>query len=232
MKKTWFVILFVALALTACTSGAKSHELAICGSYGVPGMFCPELKGGTYECSIIDTDSQGRILYEYITQSVIAEEEVTAVVVCQMIDKDYVYYYEDQCYVLAPYTDEDIGALKSKNDWNQPLDRTKMSRRSNKVTLDLFIHKDSQLEYKEVRSACSNTLNIAESRISLLTILDIDPAGNELYWLEIGDDKQGGAYYAIVNLDYEVAILSYEHSAMDNGELRAFKQVNGWRYGF
>lgn len=58
------VIIFTCLLMfTGCLSQSESHNLAVCGSYAVPGMICYELKGNTFNCEVIEKDTYGRILF-------------------------------------------------------------------------------------------------------------------------------------------------------------------------
>jgi hypothetical protein len=58
MKKMLVKILYIfiiLIVLSSCTMNPDVHlELALCGSYAVPGMFCADLKGGTYEITILE----------------------------------------------------------------------------------------------------------------------------------------------------------------------------------
>lgn len=69
-----FLFLTLILFLSSCEKEINERELALCGSYGVPGMFCYDLKGGSYSCNILEQDTYGRIMYEYSTTSAISNE--------------------------------------------------------------------------------------------------------------------------------------------------------------
>lgn len=230
-KRIFVLLPMILLILTGCKSNSQQMDLAICGSYGVPGMFCHELKGGTYYCEILETDSQGRVLFSYTTHSVITDEDETAIVICQAIDSKNVYFYEDQCYLLGEPEDSDIEPLKEQNDWDCVLDYSKMSKRSNKVSFDLYIVTNNELVHKDVKNACTEELGIEESQIKELCILDKDPSGSGLYRLIVENDGIDEKYYVLVNTDYEVALMegSNEHAAP--ADIALFKQSNGWEYG-
>ena len=231
-KRILILLPLILLFLTGCKSRLQTIDLAICGSYGVPGMFCYELKGGTNECEVLETDSQGRILFSYTTDSVITGEDETAIVICQAIDSKNVYFYEDQCYLLGEWEDSDVELLKEQNDWECELDYSKMAKRSNKISFDLHIITDNELVHKEVKNACIAELCIDESQVKELCILDKNPSGSCLFWLVVENEGIAEKYYVLVNADYEVALMegSDEHAAPS--AIALFKQNNGWDYGF
>lgn len=57
------IFIMLCLLCMACGDEVSSDALVVCGSYAVPGMFCFDLKGGTYDLEILEEDSQGRIMY-------------------------------------------------------------------------------------------------------------------------------------------------------------------------
>lgn len=108
------------------------------------------------------------------------EEDETAVVICQAIDSDYVYFYEDICWHMGEYTEDDLATLKEQNDWEEELDFDKMSKRKNKVTFDGFLLTTHELEYKPLKVACCKELNIQEEQITGMPTLDKNDKGYEL----------------------------------------------------
>ena len=82
----WGSIVVLLLVLAGCGHVSQSLELAVCGSYGVPGMMCFDLKGDSYSCEIKETDSSGRILFTYAAYNQIAQEDAVFLVICQHTD--------------------------------------------------------------------------------------------------------------------------------------------------
>ena len=222
--------LMLVIILTGCGGHAQSLDLAICGSYAVPGMMCSDLKGGSFQYSIIESDSQGRILFSYTTSSIITQKEETAIIVCQAIDSDYVYFYEDQCYLLGEVTDEDIEKLKAHNDWGEELDFKKMARRTIAISFDLFLITDSNLYYNDILSAISDEFQIPESDIKVVCFLDKSPSGQELNWVEIQKENSTQKYYMIINTDYELWYVEVDEDDTDLSTVVTFKQDSGWDY--
>ena len=161
----FFLYLFTLTVLISCKDISPRHEMLVCGSYSVPGMICYDLKGGKFDCEILEEDSHGRILYEYTTKNVITDKEETALVICQMFDSEYVYFYEDKCYLLSGYENSEIDKLKEQNDWNEALDQSKMSRREINISFDLVLMTDSKIEANSVRSACRKELGINDKQL-------------------------------------------------------------------
>lgn len=225
------MIMGVLLSATGCSQNTLSVDLAICGSFGVPGMLCTDLKGGAYECVILDEDTQGRILYEYITQSIITGKEERAAVICQKRDSDTVYYYEDECYLINEWTNDELVLLKEQNDWDQPLDHAKMASKSNKTTFDGFIATCGDFEYKKVEQACCDKLGIEQQQIEDLCFLDTDGSQIELYWLVIDRYSNEECYFVMVDKDYHILILHAERTLFALTELEEFKQNGGWGQG-
>ena len=155
MKRRFCVLCILGMLLLCLVSCGGVHleaDLAVCGVYSVPGMFCADLKGGSVSSNIIDEDLEGRILFDYSTFNIITGKKESAFVICQFRDGDYVYFYEDVCYCLEKNDQQAIESFMTENDWGQPLDFNKMSRRKVKVTIDLFINTETQLEYKKQAS--------------------------------------------------------------------------------
>lgn len=236
MKKILAVLLlllFSTQALPSCQKNSQfTHQLSICGSYGVPGMFCSDLKGMGSDCNMMETDSQGRILFSYTAQNIMTKKQESVLVICQRYDEKYVYFYEDLCYLREPYESSDVDEWKQHNDWDASVDYSKMSRRKNKVSFDLVIVSESALKYQELRPACRKALNISESQIKELCFVDEDLNGHELYWLELDIDGETEAYFIIADLNYNIATMAVHSGDLNVLDLSQFKQQNGWVYGF
>lgn len=222
------ILATIIILFTGCTSNTQTTDLAICGSFGVPGMFCVDLKGSAYECVVLEEDTQGRVLYSYTTQSVITGKKEKAVVICQQRNAEAVYYYEDICYLLGEWTQDDLVLLKERNDWNLPLDYSKTTSKDNKRTLDGYIATKGDLEYKQVQQACCKELGIMQQQIEELCFLDTDSSKMELYWLVANEDSGKKSYFVLVNDNYHVVVLCAERNMNALTDLVSFKQNNGW----
>lgn len=224
-------ILFSLCFLTACGHVSLDIELAVCGSFSVPGMFCMDLKGGTFSCNIIEEDSEGRILYEYTTESDITGHIESVLVVCQQIDSKYVYFYEDLCYQFLDSDQSATEDLKEKNDWNKPLDYSKMARREIKVSFDLCIINGGALYVKDLRTACGKALNMDSSQIGDVIFIDCDFSGHELYYIS---PRFSGSteYFVLCDTSYNVSLFEITDKKVIPSDLAEFKTENGWSYGF
>lgn len=228
MRKGIGISIIISLLLTICGCSVNRREvnLAICGSFAVPGMFCHNLKGDTNECVILEEDSYGRILYTYTTRSVITDQEETAVLICQNLASTEVYYYKDTCYLIGEWTDDELKLLKEKNDWEKPLNEDKMSSASNKTTLDNCIASSrGKLEYQKVQESCYETLGISDALVVDFCILDTCDRGAEIYWLVVNSDTGEECYFMRVEPNYSVSYLATERTLDALNDLLAFKQA-------
>ena len=188
-------------------------------------MFRHDLKGHESEVSVIERDDYGRILFEYKTNNFIFEQEKTAYVICQAIDSDYVYFYEDKCYVFE--FDNEFTELKSNNDWDCELDYSQMSRRSNKTTFDLYISVELKLNINIFKDACSKHLNIAESKIKDCCFDDIDLDNKSLFYMVVEAEIEK-KYVIIVDEEYNVFSMEIT-DGFELSDLAQFKSKCGWK---
>ena len=235
MKKQSRIILLVFIImvmLSSCSMNANTQlELALCGSYAVPGMFCADLKGGTAQVSVLEEDDYGRIMFSYSAPNVTTQEKETVLVICQKIDDEYVYFYEDICYTFQYDNQDAITIIMAQNDWNQPSDHSKMSRRPNQITFDLFITSNSTLLYGNVIQAAARELGVSSSQLRQLHFVDADNRGNELYWSSSSENSIGQSYLLLVSSDYDVIAMKLEDDDIVANVITDFKAQNGWAYG-
>ena len=186
MKKTALVLLvFLLFTLVCCTDTNNKTSLKICGSYAVPGMFYPDVKGTEADCKILETDSYGRILFEYIAPDNISDKVNTVSVICQLTDKEYVYYYDTLCYQPSK---GDNAELKARNDWDKELDITKMTKRAVKTSFDGFIVTSATPERSKIKAMFCDFVGISSENLIDICIDDIDPSGNLLYFAEYSEE--------------------------------------------
>lgn len=224
------VVCILVSSLTACNHADVSLELGLCGSYAVPGMMTADLKGGSFSCEILEQDSQGRILFVFDAISSFSEEKVTALVICQAMDDQYVYFYEDRCYLYGYSENDDTDLLKANNDWECPLDYGKISKREKKISADMFIIPDVDLKHPDVVTACQRAIG-KRCVVEEVYLLDTDQNGHVLYQINALPDNETVMYLAIVNSTYRVAILEWSSDITEFSALTEFKQANGWHYG-
>jgi len=233
MKKAKSALLLIlcVLLLAGCRTHSKNFDVVACASFAVPGMICNDLKGRGYTCEILETDAQGRVLFSYATKNLITGEEETAVVICQASTSRRVCFYEDICYYFGKPDVQKTGALKEINDWGEPLDYSKMSRRAYSITLDLYLSRGNKPNYDKVVSACTNAFHTTKANIAELVFQDTDAQGSSLYWFSLKEENRYVNYFVIVNQDYEVASMSLTGMLDDAAALPEFKIQNGWVYG-
>ena len=202
------------------------------GSFAVPGMLCADVKGSRANCEILETDNQGRILFYYETFCVITQKKESSIVICQKYESDYVYFYEDICYLFSEWTDKDIEELKKQNDWNCPLDFTKMSRRHYSVSFDLVLIFDNELDYPVIYAKCMKEWSIDRSQIKDSSMVDIDSSGKNLIWILIQQNNLEKQYIILVDQSYNIQTLEITEVGNLFDELPIFKKNNGWVYGY
>lgn len=186
MKKTALVLLvFLLFTLVCCTDTNNKTSFKICGSYAVPGMFYPDVKGSDADCKLLETDSYGRILFEYTAPDLISGEIKTVKVICQKTDDEYVYYYDTLCYEME---DADALELKALNDWNKEPDATKMTKRAVKTSFDGFIVTSATPEMSKIKAMFCDFVGISSENLIDICIDDIDPSGNSLYFAEYSEE--------------------------------------------
>lgn len=234
MKKLIFLLAFLAL-LTGTFSGcqeifsdlplSEDTLLSVCGSFAVPGLYCSDLKGGSFTVKVLERDGQGRILYEYTTKSLITGEQETAVVICQKYDNDFVYFYEDKCYLTGEPSEEEIRQLKVQNRWDEENPLAGSAKRKYTVTADLFLLIDTPTDAKQVRSQCREKFGIADTQIKDLVILDAT-SQSALYWLAYEDGGETKTGYLLVTDGTTAFLESKTHATPE--ALAAFKNENGW----
>ena len=243
MRKNIVFVLVFLLSLSMVSCGVVNSEdnltsIQACGHYGVLAMSAPDAKH--VSVNVIEKDAYGRILFEFSADSAFTEADTfydfddIAYVICQKAEKDYTYFYEDICYSYDVDNSAVIEELKIKNDWNEELDVTKMSRRKIKLSFDQWFIEKDDLDYSKIIQSLAQ-YGIDEKNIDFLVFDDFDGYGKELHVLglkEIAEQETSNFYLVIVNDSYEVSLLKIDPNDFDSRSIAKFKKANGWKYGF
>ena len=206
---------------------------------------------------VIETDAYGRVMFFY-DEFLDDEAYGTALVIMQQSDVDYVYYYQDDCYVpsfnlgreyRAGYRDlfseEEIAALKELNDWNKELNldkciKSQIVREKASGTLDI-----KEKEFDEWLKPFVQTLgyNGDDSIFRYARYCNTDKYGRELYYVYgIGRDADGeGVSPTSKYQDFEFAMIFNPNKtcSMENiylitepsltfDALKLLKETAGW----
>ncbi len=227
MKKLLCVIglICVIMTLSSCGGKAAPLNLKICGSYAVPGMFCFDLKGTETTYEIKETDSEGRILFEYTAKNEISRNTESVLVICQSYDRNTISFYEDICWTSSYETEADISEFKEQNDWNLPLNQSKMSSRMHSVTFDYFIDINFKADLSKVKFLCCDFLDISQSQIRNLSFVD-NSNGKVMYLCTLTDELT--CYLVMYDEATGVKCLEVPDGQFDKSEYIKFKQENGW----
>ena len=235
MKKAVFII--IVFFATNCTSCSFKHykdqwsDLVICASYAVPGMYYDDLKDNGVFCEVVETDSYGRILYQFEAENRLTENREMVYVVCQKNVSKYVYFYEDICYQFAQDDNNDLTELKERNDWECELNKEKMSRRESMITFDSFIMEDCDLDVNDVDKAGQRKFGVSYEKFDIISFLDADPEGKGMYLFSVEDGGNMKKYVAIVTTNYEISYIEAP-TEIDPEVFAEFKKENDWKYGW
>lgn len=222
------ILLAIVLLSTGCAPSNQKQYLAICGRYAVPGMQCSDLKENSYVCEVMEKDSYGRILYSFCAPNIFSAQSEAAVIICQKAEKKSVWYYENACYLLGNWSDDDITHLKEVNDWEKPLDAEKMVVRSCEITLDGYLTSISTQDYYNVQNAFCRNIGITEEQITDSSFLDANGNGLCAYWFEVGTVAGTSCYFVLADEGYQVMVCHAEKGLESIETLVAFQNENGW----
>jgi hypothetical protein len=228
-------------------SGFNLHQVAI---YNVP--------GGEVPVSLveeIEKDTYGRILFSYTVKDDF--HPISAYVICQKTDDEFVYYYEDKCVLVAEsFSDiskDALDMLKSQNDWEKPFLKEKC------VCKTALKQKRSARDYNTVEGfelgksvKFSNKIREVfkengwfqndDNSLLLCYYAGKDSDGRVLYYVETvanskkeQTDDNGHRYYAIIlenNCTYnDNSCIVIDDFYNCNNDIRRLKEHARWNKG-
>ena len=197
---------------------------AVYSSFGYPGFSKDAI-------NVIQTDEEGRMIFEFYGQNFANYYGITHVLVCQYIDyeKDLVYFYPQGNFKIRlineETTNEQIEQLKIANDWGKKLDLSKCISR--KIGEYKKINKE-----QEILSVFEN-LNIGiEIKYSKIILCDTDKNGLKLYAVKLAENEQNYKIFAFMlknneYTNYDIVEVNdwYYIDVIDD-----FKEKHNWTY--
>lgn len=214
-------------------SGFELHQVVI---YNVA--------GGEVSVSLVEeveTDGYGRILFTYCVNY--EEYPIGAYVICQKRDDDFVYYYEDQCVVMAPTLEEisvqALEDLKKQNDWNQEFQEEKCVRKEKLIqsegirsrkTVERF-ELDDRLDWAYAVTDHFEEI-LGDDSLVIAEYAGMDLEGRVLYYADCGTAEEPVYYAVIVQPDGSIpegAYIRIQDFYNCSEEIIDLKTRNGWR---
>lgn len=240
-KKLLLVLLMIATILNVgCTNHGDGNAFAQVVRNNV---LCTNGKshGEAVSLDIIEKDSYERTLFSYsmYVAGAYGYEQIYAVAICQKYDKDYTYYYEDACFIVAESASnigqDDIDHLKDENDWGTPLIESKMTSRQIDVDTNIF----SKMSVEEIFNA-----EMKPSVGSNVTcrFTDFDKHGKILFFVVVNDADFSDEvtvtqkYYLMIvsengTYDKDTFVSKIDNLYDYQSQLHSFKKDNGWVFG-
>ena len=195
------------------------------------------------QIEVVERDDYGRRLFRYsmYVDGTDDYEWICVIAVSQQTKWRWVYYYEDINFIMAEtfeeIEDSAIEALKTCNDWGQPLDAQKMTKRKIYGEWD-----GDRGHHKLVYNNFMETMPVPPGGDVSVRLSDFDGKGKTLYYYFIydADWKDNVAvdtrsYIAVINedgtYDAETWIAELEDIYGYQEQLHALKLANGWTFG-
>lgn len=233
MKKSLFILLLVVcLLFPSCLDPVPEHFAMIStASFAVPCMFRRDMRGGGYE--ELEKDEYGRILFSLNEYCVLSNAKETVLVIMQKYDDEAVYFYEDIAYAVEDGKEETRTQLKELNDWNLPIDETKLAKRRVKYTLDNCLIIDSDSDDSRIGKRWETHFKALNATVVDSCISDLDGEQHELYVIVVeNESKEREYYFSIVDVvSYEIQYMKIEDVTDFSEDLIAFKKACNWKYG-
>ena len=244
MKRTVAIVLLAVLlfSLYGCYPRNPLTQVLLVTqtSYAIPGARISDVNSSK-QYEIIETDDYGRKLFAI---SFDEHPFITATCVMQKSDDQSVYYYDNVSYLCTEkfksYSQEQIIKLKEDNDWNKPLDATKMIKREFVNAFSLEPDRESAVNREKVSSAYIQTFG-ASKYLTSAGYFDYSQTGQEIFLVsraeeEVNDGRTDliliDRYFMILNADgtydpenYLIKVDDLNHS---NEPLAEIKEKNGW----
>lgn len=195
--------------------------------------------GQSIEIDVLEEDSYGRQLFQYSMHVVATSQydRICVVAIRQKATLRDVYFYEDAGFLVA----EDFSAidqravaeLKLRNDWENPLQQEKMSKR----------RIDAPRHFLDgVLAAFRQAVPTAAGASISGNYVDADGKGRILYYFYVyqKDEEEGQrieerSYIAIFNedgtYDPNTWLAELEDIYAYQEQLHALKLANGWTFG-
>lgn len=186
-----------------------------------------------------EKDQYGRELFIYTSDG----NEALAISQAVDTENQYLWYYEDLCVIMhqgeAGFTDEEVNALKETNDWNKPLDMTRITKRSFTDPSNYNMRTAEEI----IKASLSDLLLKDEKMSIYVYAVDHDMQGQRLYCLNVhgaksypieGISKESDLYFFIIKESGDDAsLIGYERmedSYNYTQQLHEFKIKSGWTF--
>ena len=196
----------------------------------------------------LEEDSYGRIFFEFAIANLMNPyfNGLRGYGVCQKIEDEYAYYFEDVWYTGATQvdkiTEEEKTMLKEVNDWNKEIDgsKTLTKVRSFSKRYETNIFDISDKEMKNALELFAELKNISDDDIESYEIQysSRDSEGKTLFYIATGEDRYGKEAYKtskmfaiIVDENGDVSersVLEINDPYNCATEMSAFKAENAW----
>lgn len=206
------------------------------------------------EIVVIEEDSYGRTMFSYFERNEISS---ISYLIAQKSENGYVYFYPDFNFISSEYnysneysdvifSADEINTLKSLNDWNLPLDESKMVR----YEITILKEKPESKVPKETFEALLKSLSRQSNYLGDDSIYRFseyfmtDDYGRTMYYVYgVGLDAEGTGvspdsivqeFNAVVIIqsdgtyDLNESILGLSSLQEYQNDLKAFKILNGW----
>jgi len=255
--------MYVSIITSACTSPYQGYQgeypelltvamNTLLGAFGYYEAASSDKMERDSRIEILDEDDYGRILFAYNEYSNISS---LSLLIMQQKDDTYVYFYPNYCFIsydvrisiwennfgeiaLNYFSEEDIQALKDKNDWDQEVNESKcVKAQITRIKIQPEIKldkKDFEPLFKKL--AKDTGYNGSDTIVRYAFYCTSDTYGRMLYYAW-GVGRNVNPYRRfdvaiIINLDgsYDEETCIMELSDLFNyqDELKALKDLNSW----
>lgn len=250
MKKNYKILIILILCLICFSSCWPMHPNSVYKT-GHPELFTITVNSvlgiqpsDWDEIEILETDSKGRVLFQYYSDvSSYPEPDIYIVLVCQKSDDEFTYYYDDYCFFIAKtkadITDVKIANLKQLNDWDKELQNDKLTKVKSSFDNMMFNEKKE----KSLNEMLDSYFNQQEDVYSYLPITT-DQYGKQLIYVLKGKpskfnskglletDEDPELYIMILNKDdsfnKDTFLQELDNEYEYQEQLHKFKILNNW----
>ena len=242
------LLIFMLCTLTSCfgyTQKARIGATICC--YAIPGGYHTDPHASRVK--IIEKDPYGRMALQ------VHLGMIDAICIVQKASREELYYYDNICYECtdsySEYDETVLARIKEKNDWGEPPDLSKCTKKPLNTKRDLYplvghlcfeqldnIKTYIAETYDSEFSKYDTFVQISDNCRIDVTNCDKSVNGLELYLLSVQvlskDNKYEGIehYLVIVNqdgsYDPDNYVIQFDHLNKSNEPLIEIKERNGW----